>query len=138
MNLDAMQALLDQIDGKKVEVVTKKEVYVRQWGEDSQVSKHYICTVIDRTTETLYLVGGVGTAEQLVDSLIGEGHEIHQFEGHAKKSPKSPVRVVSTGPRHVPGLMPDLNLKWETMKVVKGTADFHIMLHNHHGRRKRV
>ena len=137
MNLDEMQALLDQIEGKTT-IVTKKEVFVRQWGEDSQVSKHYICTIIDETSETLYLVGGVGTAEQKVDSLTGEGHEIHQFEGHSKKSPKSSVKVVSTGPRHIPGLLPTNDLPWKSMVVIKGTADFHVMLHNHHGRRKRV
>jgi len=140
VNQAELQKLLDQIDRKKTKIDGKKtkEVYVRQWGEDSKVSQHYLCTVIDKTTSTLYLVGGVGTAENLVDSLIGEGHEVHQFEGLTKKSPKFPVKIVSTGPRHSTGLMLDHPVKWDQMVVVRGEADFHIMLHNHHGRGRRV
>jgi len=111
---------------KKVKV--KKEPHSmpsRVWGGDTVMSKFYICAVFDETESIAYLIGGLGTTERLVDSLVE-----HKLKAHDKK----PYLVVSKGQKTSPGINLDL-LAWEKVVVIPGTGDFHFLLRNHRGRK---
>ena len=104
---------------------------------DTPATARYICGVYDETDKTLYIVGGLATAEKLARDLAsGETpHIVRQYDGPGKESPKEVVRIISKNGATRYGAMLGAEFAgWVRVVVIKGTADFYFLLHNMSGR----
>lgn len=114
----------------------------RQWGQDTNMSQYYIIVIYDLTSAIVYLVGGLGSAEKMVDQLTvkrKQPHELQLFVSDPNqkdsKPEKLPYKVVSKNGRHSGGVgFPAVISTWKKVIVVPNKADFHFMVYNHKGR----
>lgn len=134
-----LEKLLDQIRGvkstpptKKGKRSTPKKHRTRGHGKDTIMSQYYICSFFDITTKIVYVCGGVGFTERLVDQLLEEEHELYTFD---TKHGKTKYQIMSRNKRTSYGLRLEDFIGWKEIKVLRGTGDFHFMLHNHKGRK---
>jgi len=115
-----------------------KTARTRGWGEDTVMSKFYICSVFDETSSTVYVVGGLGATEKLVDKLTKRKrpHQLRTFKH--KRLGDRPYRIISYNQKTAYGLRLDELTGWKKIVVLPGTGDFHFLLHNHRGRKAKV
>lgn len=114
----------------------------RQWGQDTNMSQYYIIVVYDLTVSILYLIGGLGNAEKMVDQLTVKRktpHELQLFIADPNqkdgKPKRLPYKVMSKNGRHAGGVgFPAEVSDWKKVVVVPNKADFHFMVYNHKGR----
>lgn len=136
-----LDLLLQQIHGKKATPPSTKKkkkrvsrtLSRRKRGEDTVMSKYYICSLFDLTTKIVYVCGGLGYTERLIDDLLEQEHELFTFE--TKKLGKTKYQIMSYNRRTAYGLRLEDFTGWQEIRVIRGTGDFHFMLHNHKGRR---
>ena len=137
-----LDALLRQIRGEKgtTKKPTKKKERVsrvartRKRGKDTVMSKYYICSLFDMTTKIVYVCGGAGFTERLVDSLLEDGHDLYTFD--TKRYGKTQYQIISYNKRTSYGLRLEDFTGWKEVRVLRGSGDFHFMLHNHKGRER--
>jgi hypothetical protein len=134
-----LEALLRQVRGIKSTTApnVKRERVIRsarnrKRGEDTVMSKYYICSLFDMTTKIVYVCGGRGYTENLVDNLLKEEHELHTFD--TKRYGETQYQVISYNKRTSYGLRLEDFTGWKEIRVLRGSGDFHFMLHNHKGR----
>ena len=138
-----LQRLLDQVRGIKpasAKPTRKKRIARRRnqpraWGEDTIMSKFYICSVFDETDGIAYVVGGLGTTEKLVDRLTKNRKKPHQLRTFKRRKEVKPYQVMSYNRRTAYGFEVENIMNWKKIVVIPGTADFRFMLHNNRGRR---
>lgn len=114
----------------------------RKWGQDTNRSQYYICLVYDLTAAVVYLIGGLGSAEKMVDQLTVKRktpHELQLFVSDPnqkdRRPEKLPYKIVSKNGRHSGGVgFPAEISTWKKVVVVPNKADFHFMVYNHKGR----
>ena len=134
-----LEALLQQVRGIKTTAKprnkkkrTPRSARNRKRGEDTVMSRYYICSLFDETTKIVYICGGQGHTENLVDSLLEEDHELHTFD--TKRYGKTQYQIISYNKRTSYGLRLEDFTGWKEIRVLRGSGDFHFMLHNHKGR----
>lgn len=116
-----------------------RTIKTREPRTDTVRTAKYICGFFDETDRTLYLVGGLGTAEQMAHDLMQEGHTIRMYDGPSANSPKEYVRIISKNHRTRYGARLGKDLEgWDKAVVVRGTAEFYFLLHNTTGRKSKV
>ena len=141
MTNEELNRLLSQVQGLKQVRDTKQEVpkprvprtaKLRKHGEDTVMSKYYICSLFDMTTKIVYVCGGVGFTESLVDELLEKEHNLYTFE--TQRYGKTKYQIISYNGRTSYGLRTEDFIGWKEIRVLRGTGDFHFMLHNRKGR----
>lgn len=107
---------------------------------ETYASQYFVYAVFDLTTGILYVIGGFGYTQRLVTKLLRykTPHRLHLFEGNNKNDIKFPWKLVSSGRRGGYGVRLDLDLPWKEMRVIRGSGIFHVMVHNHKGRKQRT
>ena len=136
-----LEALLQQVRGIKTTTVSSvkqkrviRSARNRKRGEDTVMSRYYICSLFDMATKIVYVCGGQGYTENLVDSLLKEDHELYTFE--TKRYGRTQYQIISCNRRTSYGLRLEDFTGWKEIRVLRGTGDFHFMLHNHKGRNR--
>lgn len=131
-----LAALLEQANKPRMASSTKKPRYSmrnRPRGEDTVMSRFYICCVFDETNRIAYAVGGLGTTEKLVDRLVREGISLREFRHRGHKT--TLYDIISKNGRVGYGFRVESLEMWKEIRVIRGTADFFFLLHNTHGRK---
>jgi len=132
-----LDALLRQIQGIKGTTPAPKKERVprrsaaREHGKDTVMSRYYICSLFDMSTKTVYVCGGAGFTERLVDDLLEKEHNLYTFE--TQRYGKTKYQIISYNGRTSYGLHLEDFTGWKEIRVLRGTGDFHFMLHNRKG-----
>ena len=139
MTNEELNRLLQQVRGIKQEAPkpriprVPRTAKLRKHGEDTVMSKYYICSLFDMTTKIVYVCGGVGFTERLVDELLEKEHNLYTFE--TQRYGKTKYQIISYNGRTSYGLRTEDFIGWKEIRVLRGTGDFHFMLHNRKGRK---
>lgn len=144
MTSEELERLLQQVRGLKTVRDVKQETpkprvpktpkteKLRKHGEDTAMSRYYVCSIFDMTTKIVYVCGGTGFTERLVDSLLEEEHDLYTFE--TQRYGETKYQIISYNGRTSYGLKTEDFSGWKEIRVLRGTGDFHFMLHNRKGR----